>query len=96
MVRTVTAPGIDMKLDDLIGSLADGDEPVFVERDGEPIAVVIAPATYERLVRLERERDWAVIDDLRARNADKDPDQVFADVTAEVEAARRDRRAAGG
>jgi PHD/YefM family antitoxin component YafN of YafNO toxin-antitoxin module len=95
MVRTISAPKTDVKFDDLIDSLAEGDEPVLVERDGKPIAVVIAPATYERLVRLERERDWAVIDRLRALNADKDPDQVFADVTAEVESVRRDRRSVG-
>ena len=68
---------------------------MLVERGGRLVAVIIAPATYERLCLLERERDWAVIDRLRERNADKDPDQVFSDVTAEIEEARRDRRARG-
>ena len=33
---------------------------------------------------------WAAIEKVQERNADKDPDEVLADVTAEVEAVRQE------
>lgn len=93
MMRTIVAPNADVNLDELIDGLDTGEESVLVERGGKPVAVIIAPARYERLRLLERERDWAVIDRLRERNADKDPVRVFDDVTAEIAEARRERRA---
>ena len=53
---------------------------------------MISPADYQALTEASA-RDWAVIDDLRARNADHDPDEVFADVTAAVEEVRAERHA---
>jgi len=37
------------------------------------------------------EHEWRVIDELRARNAHIDPDEILAEVTAEVEAVRQER-----
>lgn len=54
-------------------------------------------STPELCVPGERERDeidehfWQAIERIRARNADKDPDQVYRDVTKVVEEVRRER-----
>jgi PHD/YefM family antitoxin component YafN of YafNO toxin-antitoxin module len=63
---------------------------VIVERKGKPFAVVISPEEWEQIER-QRADAWATIDRLRERNADKDPDEVLQDVTAEVEAVRQER-----
>ena len=52
--------------------------------------VVIDPEADEQARRQEEVEDWAVIDRLRARNADKDPEAVLADATAAVEEVRRE------
>lgn len=39
----------------------------------------------------QRERMWRAIDRVRERNADRDPDEVRADVTRVVENVRRER-----
>jgi hypothetical protein len=44
-----------------------------------------------KLPSRESEAAWTVIDRIRERNADKDPDEVLRDVTAEVEAVRQVR-----
>lgn len=92
MVRTMVAPETARGYIDLFDGIVNGDDEVVVERDGKPVAVLMNPETYARLLGLERTRDWAVIDRVRARNADRDPDEVFADVSAEVDAARREWR----
>lgn len=68
---------------DLLGSVFYTNEAVIVEKKGKPVAVVISPAAYQALQEASA-RDWAVIEELQARNADRDPDEVFADVTAAV------------
>ena len=93
MVRMMTAPETARDYADLFEVIADTDDEIVVERDGKPVAVVMSPETYARLLDIERARDWSAIDRIRARNADKDPDEVFADVSAEINASRRERRA---
>lgn len=73
---------------------------MIVERNGKLVVVVISPEQFATLDK-GRERFWATVDQIRQRNADKDPDEVLADVTREVEAIRqemyeqRTQRAAG-
>ncbi len=75
---------------DLLGSVYYTKEPVIVERKGKPFAVVISPELYEK-VRREEEADWAVLDRVAERHADRDVDEVLRDVSAEVEQVRQER-----
>lgn len=94
MAKTMSAGEAQTSLDTLLQSVHDTREPVVIDREGEPVAVVINPEDFERYLRLEAAADWEALDPLAARNADMDPDEVFADVTAEIEALRRERRGA--
>ena len=83
----------------LIDRVSRGGTRVLVEKSGIPVAAVISPQELERLrvFEAEREEDFRVIDEIRARNAGADPDDVLAQVTEEVEAVREaayDRRRA--
>jgi prevent-host-death family protein len=95
MTKTIASGDLGQSFESLIDSLNEPNDEVIVERDGRPVAVLMSIATYDRLLREEAERDWAIIDRLRQRNAERDPDEVFADVTAEIEALRKERRQAG-
>ena len=70
--------------------VASTGEAVIVEENGEPVAVVVSPADYQRFQQQERERLWAVVDAVGKRNADLDPDEVLRDVTEVVEAVRQE------
>lgn len=94
MTKTFSTSEARMNFERLVTSVGDTQEPVIVEQEEGPSVVVISLTEYERLLRDDATRDWAAIDELRTHNADKDPDEVFADVTAEVEAVRRERREA--
>lgn len=56
--------------------------------------IVEIEADLDEQLRAEKERqraeDWAIIDRLRERNADKDPDEVMATVTEVVEEVRQE------
>jgi prevent-host-death family protein len=92
MVKTVSLDEARAQLDTIIEALRDADARVLIEERGRAAAVLIAPAEYERLAELDGERDWRGLDALAERNADKDPDAAFAEITAEIEAYRQERR----
>ena len=55
---------------------------------------VISSETCERVEQRQaenRERFWKVVEEIRARNADKDPDEVMRVVTEVVEEVRQER-----
>ncbi len=62
----------------------------MVERNGKPFAVVISPEEYQQ-IQERQERAWKSVERIQERNADKSPEEVLADVTAEVEAVRQER-----
>lgn len=75
---------------ELLGSVYYTKNPVIVERKGKPFAVVISPEQYESLSK-QQEKAWAVIEEIQARNRDKDPDEVLADVTGVIKKVRQER-----
>ena len=90
MVKHMSSREARANFADLLGSVYYSGEAVVVEKKGKAVAVMISPAEYQALTEASA-RDWAVIDELRARNAHHDPDEVFADVTAAVEEVRAER-----
>lgn len=59
----------------------------MVERKVKPTAAIDSSEQLQRL----KERGFQAIDEIRATNADKDPEQIDRDVTAAVEAVRQER-----
>lgn len=90
LTRRMSARDARANFSELLGMVYYTNEPVIVERKGKPFAVVISPQQYEILKR-EQERAWASVDRVRERNSAKDPDEVWQEVTAEVEAVRQER-----
>lgn len=74
---------------ELLGSVYFTKNPVIVEKKGKAMAVVISPDQYKQLEKIKAD-GWAVVDEIRKRNADKDPDEVYKDVTAVVEEVRQE------
>jgi prevent-host-death family protein len=88
MAKTISVSDARANFSELLGDVHHTNIPTIIERNGKPYAVVISPESWQRLL----DHGWEVIDQLRAQNADKDPDEVYADVTAAVEEVRRERR----
>src|SRR5215213_3735767 len=77
-------------LAEILGRVKFGHEVVTIEKQGKPCAVIISPDQYARLQKAAREQFGAVVQRIQSRNANADPDEVMRDVTAEVEAVRRE------
>jgi prevent-host-death family protein len=90
MVKTLSTSQVRADVDELFASVQDADQTVIVEDRGRPVAVVISPEKYERLVDPEPAEDWAVIHAMQQRNADLDPDEVLREVTEIVEEVRQE------
>jgi len=88
-VRKMSAREARANFSELLGLVYYTKEPVVVERKGKPFAVLISPDQYAVLEK-ELERAWQTVDRVRERNAEKDPEEVFKDVTATVEAVRQE------
>jgi prevent-host-death family protein len=75
---------------DLLGMVYYTKEPAIIEKKGKPYAVMISPEQYEAMQK-DEERTWQLIDEMRQKNAKFDPEEIEADVTAEVETVRQHR-----
>ena len=92
MVKTVSTADARANLGDVLNGVYYTHEPVMVQKKGKTVAVIISPEAFARLQE-EDARAWATVEAIGERNADADPDTVLAEVTAEVEAVRRERHA---
>jgi hypothetical protein len=77
----------------MLRSRQDGKEPMMVKNTSKPGTTIIEPETDEPLTEQEarRERFWQTVDQIRERNADKDPDAELAFITEVVEEVRREQ-----
>src|SRR5579859_8032642 len=89
MARSMSTAEVRANSANVLGSVHYTKEPVIVQRKGKPYAVVISPEDYEQFQR-SVESDWAAVDRVRERNADKTEDEVLADIAAEVAAVRQE------
>ena len=91
MVKTISTAAARASFGDVVNSVYYTKEPVVVEKKGRPVAVIINPDDYEAFQQAREAQAWAAIERVQARNADKDPDEILAEVTAVVEEVRRER-----
>ena len=90
MVKRMSAREARNSFSDLLGLVYYSKETVIVERRGRPFAVVISPEDYERLLQ-EREKRFAVFDEVRAKNRDVTPEEAEMDAAREIAASRKER-----
>jgi prevent-host-death family protein len=87
MVKRLSAKEARDRFAEILGQVHFGKDTVIVEKAGKPVAAVIDMERYERLARAWDE-PFAVLDRIRARNREKDPEQVERDVAAAIAAVR--------
>ena len=90
LVKRMSAKEARNSFSDLLGVVYYSKEAVVVEKRGRPVAVVISPEDYERLVS-ERAERLAVFDEIRARNSEVTPQEAEEDAAREIAALRKER-----
>ena len=92
LVKKMSAKEARNSFSDLLGVVYYSKEAVVVEKRGKPVAVVISPEDYERLLAGREER-LAVFDEIRARNLEVTPQEAEEDAAREIAARRKERGA---
>lgn len=92
MTQTMKASEARQHFSQLLNKVFRKETRIVVEKSGIPVAAIVSAQDLEQLQVLEAEREarFAVLDRIRARNADQDPDEVLRDVTAVVEDVRQE------
>jgi prevent-host-death family protein len=90
LVRRVSAKDARNDFSNLLGLVYYSKEAVVVEKRGRPVAVMINPDDYERLLKAREER-FAVLDQMWAKNPDVTPEQAEADAAREIAAVRAEK-----
>jgi len=83
MVIRLSAKEARDRFAEVLGQVQYGKDAVIVEKQGKPVAAVIDMDEYQRLARA-RDEQFAVLDRVRAKNRDKDPERVQKDVAAAI------------
>jgi len=92
MTKTISSREASQNLEELLDDLAERDDVAIVERNGDPVAVVISIESYRQLIESQAERDWRIIDRLRDRNRTVDIIQAEQDIESAISEVRRARR----
>jgi prevent-host-death family protein len=79
MVKKISAKEARDRFAEVLGQVHYGKDTVIVEKQGKPMVAVIDVERYGRLVKAWNE-PFRVLDRVRAKNRDKDPDQVQKDI----------------
>jgi prevent-host-death family protein len=95
--QTIPASEARQKFGELIKLVYSRHARVIVEKGGIPVIALVSLADLERWERLDREREdrFRVIDEIRARNADRTPEEVERDVAQQIVAMHRAEREVG-
>ena len=92
MERTCNAAEARANFSQLITEAGYAGRETIIQRSNRPIAVILGYEEYLALRKQagERAARFAVYDEIRARNAEAEPEQVEADVAEALLAVRRE------
>lgn len=81
---------------DLLGTVYYGKEPVLVEKQGRPFAVVVNPDEYGNYIKYKeaaKKRVLEIIEEIQAASKGKAYEKTFEDITRAVEKVRKEKYA---
>jgi prevent-host-death family protein len=93
LTRRISAKEARNNFSDLIGQVRYSGDPVIVEKQGRPFAVLISPEDFARFQTIAKERFFETTREIQQDNKDVDPEEVLRDVTEAVDAVRREEYA---
>ena len=97
MTQNMTINDVQRDFRPIMKRVSQQETRVLVEDDGAPVAAIVSTLDLKRLTQMDKQRAkrWKVFDEIHARNADKDPDEVERDVAEAIEEMREERRKQG-
>lgn len=90
MEKTISALDVRRKLGQLLEEVYYQGSQFIVERAGKPMAVIVPVSQYKQW-KERRERFFAMIDEVRAKNEDILPEVIEAEVEEAIQTVRKDK-----
>lgn len=98
ITRKISAKEARDNFSQLLGTVYFGKEPIIIEKQGTPYAVVINPQEYQKFAvykKAAKQRFFEIVDEISKANKDNSFDQVYKNVTSMVDEVRKERYAKG-
>jgi prevent-host-death family protein len=94
MAKTIKASVARQQFSQLLNEIFRGESRVVVEKSGIPVAAIISASDYQRLARLEAERnkDFAILDEMREAFKDVPPEEIEREVSRAISQVREENR----
>jgi len=89
VIKTVNALKARQHLGQLLEEVYYRGDQYIIERAGKPMAAIV-PLAYLEERQKHRDRLWAAIEAVHARNAEEPAEVIEADIAEAVQAVRRD------
>jgi prevent-host-death family protein len=95
MTKTIKASVARQQFSQLLNDVFRQESRVLVEKSGIPIAAIISASDFKRLALLEAERnkDFAILDELREAFKDVPPEEIAREVSRALSQVRAENRA---
>jgi prevent-host-death family protein len=95
MTKTVKASVARQQFSKVLNEVFRGESRVLVEKSGIPVAAIISAEDFKRLARreAERERDFAILDELREAFKDVPGEEIAREVSRAINQVRKENRA---
>jgi prevent-host-death family protein len=90
MTEKIGARDARAKFAELLGRVGFGQEEIVIKRSGKPMAAMIPIDVYDRMVT-ERTARFSILEQIQDKQPALLPEQVEADVAAEINQVRADR-----
>lgn len=93
MTQTLKASDVRSNWSQLLNQVFRGKTEVIVEKSGIPVAAIVSAQEYQKLQQIKqaRERDFVVIDRMRAAFRDQTDEEIEKNVSKAVREVRKER-----
>lgn len=91
MIKTTNALAARKNFGQLLEEAYYRGDEIIIERAGKPMAVIVSIEEFTNW-QTERERDFAILDEIRAANKDKGAEEIEAIVDEAIKAVRKRKR----
>ena len=91
MTMRKTLDDVRANFDATLNTVRCEQQPVLIEENGQPVAAILTPEQFEEWRHWVMQQFREARRELQRLNEDKDPDEVYRDVTEIVEEVRLER-----
>jgi len=94
MTQTLKASAVRSNWSQLLNQVFRGETEVVVEKSGIPVAVIVSTQDYQKLQQIKkaREKDFAVINRIRAVFRNQSPEEIEKRVNEAILQVRRESK----